>query len=201
MSSPDKSGPGAARFLRLAALSGLAAGLVLASGCTVRPLYSNAPLSPGSHTSAQAELASIAVKPVTTRYAQQVRNHLIFALNGGAEQTTAPVYSLTLGVTERVESAAVVQVATDQDQPTAGSVILTANYTLTDAKRRYSAIIRADGTVASGGGAGSIHRLGARVQGLDACNGWTFWHFDDGQSLRPIDDLRTIVRNDLAKAD
>jgi modification methylase len=26
--------------------------------------------------------------------------------------------------------------------------------------------------------------------GLDACNGWTFWHFDDGQSLRPIDDLR-----------
>jgi len=134
MSSPEKSGPGAARFLRLAALSGLAAGIVLASGCTVRPLYSNAPLSPGSHTSAQAELASIAVKPVTTRYAQQVRNHLIFALNGGAEQTTAPVYSLALGVTERVESAAVVQVATDQDQPTAGSVILTANYTLTDAK-------------------------------------------------------------------
>jgi modification methylase len=59
---------------------------------------------------------------------------------------------------------------------------------LTDAKRRYSAIVRADGTVASGGEAGSIHRLGAKVQGLDACNGWTFWHFDDGQSLRPIDD-------------
>ncbi len=51
---------------------------------------------------------------------------------------------------------------------------------LTDAKRRYSAIIRADGTIASGGTAGSIHRLGAKVQGLDACNGWTFWHFEDG---------------------
>ncbi len=81
------------------------------------------------------------------------------------------------------------------------SGLVKSGQVLTDAKRRYSAIIRADGTVASGGEAGSIHRPGARVQGLDACNGWTFWHFDDGQSLRPIDDLRTIVRNDLAKAD
>jgi modification methylase len=72
---------------------------------------------------------------------------------------------------------------------------------LTDSRRRYSAIVRADGTVASGGEAGSIHRLGAKVQGLDACNGWTFWHFDDGQSLRPIDELRTIIRNDMAKAE
>jgi modification methylase len=72
---------------------------------------------------------------------------------------------------------------------------------LTDAKRRYSAVVRADGTVASGGEAGSIHRLGAKVQGLDACNGWTFWHFDDGQSLRPIDELRSIIRSDLAKVD
>ncbi|MGA1800948.1 site-specific DNA-methyltransferase [Rhizobium sp. HT1-10] len=72
---------------------------------------------------------------------------------------------------------------------------------LTDSRRRYSAIVRADGTVASGGEAGSIHRLGAKVQGLDACNGWTFWHFDDGQSLRPIDELRSIIRNDLAKAE
>jgi modification methylase len=72
---------------------------------------------------------------------------------------------------------------------------------LTDVRRRYSAVVRADGTVAAGGEAGSIHRLGAKVQGLDACNGWTFWHFDDGQSLRPIDDLRSIIRSDLAKMD
>ncbi|MDR6815479.1 modification methylase [Neorhizobium sp. 2083] len=72
---------------------------------------------------------------------------------------------------------------------------------LTDAKRRHSAIIRADGTLAAGGEAGSIHRLGAKVQGLDACNGWTFWHFDDGQSLRPIDELRSVIRNDMAKLD
>jgi modification methylase len=72
---------------------------------------------------------------------------------------------------------------------------------LTDAKRRVSAIIRADGTLASNGEAGSIHRLGAKVQGLDACNGWTFWHFDDGKSLRPIDDLRSVIRSGLAKMD
>ncbi len=71
---------------------------------------------------------------------------------------------------------------------------------LTDAKRRYSAIIRADGTIASAGTAGSIHRLGAKVQGLDACNGWTFWHFEDGEALKPIDDLRTLIRNEMAKA-
>ncbi|MCJ7994805.1 site-specific DNA-methyltransferase [Rhizobium cremeum] len=70
---------------------------------------------------------------------------------------------------------------------------------LTDARRRHSAIVRADGTIASGGEAGSIHRLGARVQGLDACNGWTFWHFEDGNGLRPIDELRAVIRSGMAK--
>ena len=70
---------------------------------------------------------------------------------------------------------------------------------LHDAKRRYSAIIRADGTLASGGEAGSIHRLGARVQGFDACNGWTFWHFEEDGVLKPIDDLRAKVRAGLGK--
>ncbi|MBD9371327.1 site-specific DNA-methyltransferase [Rhizobium sp. ARZ01] len=72
---------------------------------------------------------------------------------------------------------------------------------LTDAKRRYSAIVRADGTLASGNDAGSIHRLGAKVQGLDACNGWTFWHYAQGNELKPIDDLRAVVRSDMAKLD
>jgi modification methylase len=72
---------------------------------------------------------------------------------------------------------------------------------LTDARRRYSAIIRADGTLSANGEAGSIHRLGAKVQGFDACNGWTFWHYDDGQSLKPIDELRAVIRNDMAKLD
>ncbi len=72
---------------------------------------------------------------------------------------------------------------------------------LTDAKRRWSAIIRADGTLAAGGEAGSIHRLGAKVQGLDACNGWTFWHYEEASALKPIDELRSVIRSGLANLD
>ena len=67
-------------------------------------------------------------------------------------------------------------------------------------KRRYSAIVRADGTLASGDDSGSIHRLGAKLQGLDACNGWTFWHFEQSGALQPIDALRRIVRDEMARA-
>jgi modification methylase len=69
---------------------------------------------------------------------------------------------------------------------------------LTDIRRRHSAIVRADGTLASGSDAGSIHRVGAKVQGLDACNGWTFWHYADGAELKPIDALRAVVRSGMA---
>lgn len=70
---------------------------------------------------------------------------------------------------------------------------------LFDQRRRHSAVVRADGTLASGGEAGSIHRLGARVQGFDACNGWTFWHYEDGGALKPIDELRAQVRAGLGR--
>ena len=118
--------------LRRMALLGAAVSAILVTGCTVRPLYSDAPLD-ASGASTRAELASIAVKPVSSRYAQQVRNNLIFGLYGGAQAPAQPVYSLTLGVTELVQSSAVVQVTTDVDQPTAGTVTLTSSYTLTDA--------------------------------------------------------------------
>lgn len=122
------------QFIRRGLLAGVVFAAALASACTVRPLYSNAPLSPGSTTTAQSELASIAVKPVTTRYAQQVRNNLIFAFTGGKERTDNPLYSLDLNVTELIESAAKVQITKDQDQPTAGTVTLTSRYRLTDVK-------------------------------------------------------------------
>ena len=41
--------------------------------------------------------------------------------------------------------------------------------------------VRADGTLspsALGEHRGSIHQVGAAVQGAPACNGWTFWHFE-----------------------
>jgi modification methylase len=69
---------------------------------------------------------------------------------------------------------------------------------LTDAKGRHGAIIRADGTLAVNGTAGSIHKMGATVQGLDACNGWTFWHFERDGKRDPIDVLRQKVRDGMA---
>jgi LPS-assembly lipoprotein len=106
--------------------------VALASACTVRPLYSNQPLTVGGQTVATEELASISVKPVRTRYAQQVRNNLIFGLTHGKGEPASPVYSLDLGVTESIQSAASIQVTTDQDEPSAGIVTLTADYRLTE---------------------------------------------------------------------
>jgi modification methylase len=41
---------------------------------------------------------------------------------------------------------------------------------------------------------GSIHRIGALAQGLDACNGWAFWHVETPKGLVSIDALRAEVR-------
>jgi LPS-assembly lipoprotein len=133
MSLPDPEKTELSRALRRIAFAGLVGSLALVSACTVRPLYSSAPLS-GSQASASAELASIGIKPVGTRYAQQVRNNLIFGFGRGAGEPASPAYSLALGVTEAVESSVLVQVGTDEDEPTAGSVTLTGTYTLADAK-------------------------------------------------------------------
>ena len=114
-------------FRRAAALSFILA-LPLASACTVKPLYSN-PASDGTQAGVTADLSSIAIKPVEQRYAQQVRNHLIFLFNRGAGQPVAAAYTLTLAVTAIHETAAVVQVG-DDNEPTAGIVTVTARYSL-----------------------------------------------------------------------
>ncbi|WP_306119593.1 MULTISPECIES: site-specific DNA-methyltransferase [unclassified Roseitalea] len=71
---------------------------------------------------------------------------------------------------------------------------------LTDARRRWRARVQADGSIAAEGEQASIHKVGAKVQGLDACNGWTFWHFERDGDLQPIDALRQIVRDRMAAA-
>jgi modification methylase len=69
---------------------------------------------------------------------------------------------------------------------------------LVDAKRRHRALVRADGALTLGEAVGSIHRIGALAQGLDACNGWTFWHVETPQGLTLIDALRAQVRAEMA---
>ena len=106
------------------------AAVAVLSACTVQPLYYN-PSSGGVPTGVTAELSSIAIKPVETRYAQEVRNHLIFLLNGGSGQPADARYTLALNVTALRQSAAVVQRA-EENEPTAATVTLIANYVLTE---------------------------------------------------------------------
>jgi modification methylase len=72
--------------------------------------------------------------------------------------------------------------------------------TLYDARATLKAQVRADGTLALAGEQGSIHKMGARIQGRPACNGWTFWHFKTDDGLRPIDVLREKAREQLGLA-
>ncbi|NNE82823.1 MAG: site-specific DNA-methyltransferase, partial [Alphaproteobacteria bacterium] len=64
-------------------------------------------------------------------------------------------------------------------------------------RRRHSAKVSADGTIISSENRGSIHKIGAAVQGAEACNGWTFWHLDIEGTLVPIDVLRQKLRAEL----
>jgi modification methylase len=75
--------------------------------------------------------------------------------------------------------------------------ILEPGIMLTDERGRFRAEVRADGTLAIAGRQGSIHRLGAEVQGKAACNGWTFWHIEVEGHRRPIDVLREEARRQL----
>lgn len=70
---------------------------------------------------------------------------------------------------------------------------------------RFKARVRADGSLsAASKGAtgrdvtGSIHKVGAELQGAPSCNGWTFWHIkrDDG-ALEPVDAYRQQIRSEL----
>ncbi len=57
--------------------------------------------------------------------------------------------------------------------------------------------MRADGTLISGDVKGSIHQVGAHLQGAPSCNGWAFWHIDvEGKSVS-IDVLRQKLRAKL----
>ena len=79
--------------------------------------------------------------------------------------------------------------------------LLDPGQVLFDSQRRYHARVRADGSLITDGGRaaveGSIHQVGAAVQGAPACNGWTFWHFDAEGKAVSIDLLRQQLRAEL----
>jgi len=68
---------------------------------------------------------------------------------------------------------------------------------LYDQRKRFSAKVRADGTLVSADTTGSIHHVAAAVQGAPACNGWSFWFYEISGALVPIELLREQVRAEL----
>ncbi|WP_144759226.1 site-specific DNA-methyltransferase [Methylobacterium dankookense] len=71
---------------------------------------------------------------------------------------------------------------------------------LTDERRRFKATVRPDGQLGVGPVCGSIHKIGALVQGLPACNGWTFWHAERNGRPLVIDSFRETMRGAMASA-
>jgi modification methylase len=78
--------------------------------------------------------------------------------------------------------------------------LISPGLTLVDARRRHQALVRPDGTLIADGIVGSIHKIGALVQGLPACNGWTYWHRERDGALEPIDAIRRAYRSAMAAA-
>jgi modification methylase len=61
-----------------------------------------------------------------------------------------------------------------------------------DKKKRWTATVRADGSLLCDKVSGSIHGLGKELQGAPSCNGWTFWHIEHEGEWKPIDALRQL---------
>ena len=66
--------------------------------------------------------------------------------------------------------------------------------------RGKTAKVRADGTLIGDDVKGSIHQVGAHLEGAPSCNGWTYWHFrKDGKDV-PIDYLRQQIRAEMRES-
>lgn len=66
--------------------------------------------------------------------------------------------------------------------------------------RRFKAKVRADGTLIGGEHTGSIHQVGAALEGAPSCNGWTYWCIrKEGKDLVPIDFFRQQIRAEMAE--
>jgi len=72
--------------------------------------------------------------------------------------------------------------------------MLSAGDLLISPCKRWTAKVRADGTIISSDFRGSIHQVGAAVQKAPSCNGWTFWCMDVEGRPVPIDMLRQKLR-------
>ena len=66
--------------------------------------------------------------------------------------------------------------------------------------RGRTAKVRADGSLVGETITGSIHQVGAAIEGAPSCNGWTYWHFKRDGKMIPIDSLRQQIRAEMGDA-
>jgi LPS-assembly lipoprotein len=113
------------RLWRRIATPAVLAAAMLASACTVQPLYGPTP----SGSTVPETMSSIAVDPVDTRVAQVVRNKVIFDLTGGAE-IASPAYRMKLFVTSQEIPLGI----TREESAPVYSIIVTATYEISNAR-------------------------------------------------------------------
>jgi len=63
-----------------------------------------------------------------------------------------------------------------------------------DKKKQIFARVMIDGSIKYKQNEGSIHKVAAKILGSESCNGWTYWHYQSGKILKPIDELRQRLR-------
>ncbi len=76
--------------------------------------------------------------------------------------------------------------------------LLNPGTVLESADGRWTAKVRADGTLIAAEHRGSIHQVGALVQGAPACNGWQFWCVRTGDKRVAIDVYRQKLRAEVS---
>ena len=63
-----------------------------------------------------------------------------------------------------------------------------------DRKKEIYAKVMVDGSIKYKQNEGSIHKVAAQILGSESCNGWTYWYYQSGNSLKSIDNLRQRLR-------
>jgi len=66
---------------------------------------------------------------------------------------------------------------------------------LTDKKDKLKATVTVDGSLKIKNLFGSIHQVGAKIQGLPSCNGWDFWYLKNKSKTILLDEVRDKYRN------
>lgn len=109
-------------------------GLFFLAGCTIEPLNASRPSTQIGSQSTQEILAATTVNKVGTRVAQQVRNNLLFAMNGGSLQPGGRYY-VVLNVTSKSRSVAV---ENSSLAPTSSQLAMSVNYEMFERSTRKS---------------------------------------------------------------